>query len=103
MSVRLTGAGSVSTATGMAKLKKQFLKDSNPYPPATLINSRATLANQSNHCYHLTDALGASNSTGNLKANIKITSEISIHNCKSLLTLKACFIFFFKANINGNG
>lgn len=42
MSVRLTGAGSVSTTTGMAKLKKQFLKDSNPYPPTTLINSRAT-------------------------------------------------------------
>lgn len=29
MSVLLTGAGSVSTTTGMAKLKKQFLKDSN--------------------------------------------------------------------------
>lgn len=27
--VRLTSAGSVSTTTGMAKLKKQFLKDSN--------------------------------------------------------------------------
>lgn len=29
MSVLLTAAGSVSTTTGMARLKKQFLKDSN--------------------------------------------------------------------------
>lgn len=49
MGVRLTGAGSVSTTTGMAKLKKQFLKDSNPYPPTTLINSSATCIIKNNN------------------------------------------------------
>lgn len=52
MTVRLTRAVSLSTMTGMAKLKKQFLKDSNPYPPTTLINSRATLERKEKKIAH---------------------------------------------------